>query len=199
MKKTNKKEIRALIEAQSKGQKELIYNEGNSDEFKVKVVSAIPYTKRAGLIREIFELNFVGNGEHIDEYMPSALEFARKYCIIKYYTDLQLPTNLDELWLVLNHTSIYRDVCEFVGEDVQVIFNEADKLIEAKLSYLSSKSDLNLLIKKITGVVEKFGDNLKDIDLGKFASILSTLSGVSPDQLVDSILKYSKQGEEKAQ
>lgn len=120
------KQPETLVEAQSRGQKEIIYNEGTEDELKVVVVSAIPYTKRTVLISELVALNFAGDASHINDYMPSALEFARKYTIVRYYSDLKLPTNLDELWLILNHTSIFQDIYDFVGNDIDKIFDEAD-------------------------------------------------------------------------
>ena len=189
MKKTSKKALRTLVEAQSRGQKEIIYNEGTEDELKVVVVSAIPYTKRTVLISELVALNFAGDASHINDYMPSALEFARKYTIVRYYSDLKLPTNLDELWLILNHTSIFQDIYDFVGDDIDKIFDEADKQIEAKLAYLANQSDLNLFLGNISKVVEKFGDALKDVDIHKLISVLGNMSQFSSEELVDSILK----------
>lgn len=189
MKKTSKKALRTLVEAQSRGQKEIIYNEGTEDELKVVVVSAIPYTKRTALISELVALNFAGDASHINDYMPSALEFARKYTIVRYYSDLKLPTNLDEIWLILNHTSIFQDIYDFVGNDIDKIFNEADKQIEAKLAYLANQSDLNLFLGNISKVVEKFGDTLKDVDIHKLISVLGNMSQFSSEELVDSILK----------
>lgn len=189
MKKTSKKALRTLVEAQSRGQKEIIYNEGTEDELKVVVVSAIPYTKRTVLISELVALNFAGDASHINDYMPSALEFARKYTIVRYYSNLKLPTNLDELWLILNHTSIFQDIYGFVGNDIDKIFDEADKQIEAKLAYLANQSDLNLFLGNISKVVEKFGDALKDVDVHKLISVLGNMSQLSSEELVDSILK----------
>lgn len=192
MKKTNKKGLRALVEAQTKGQKEIIYNEGTENEFKIIIKSAIPYTKRTALINELVSLNFTGNASHIDDYMPSALTFARKYAVIRYYSDLKLPTELDELWLVINHTSIFDDIYDFVGEDIDMIFYEADKLIAAKLSYLANQSDMNLFLGKISKVVESFSASLKDVDVHKLISVLGNMSQFSSDELVNSILKVNQ-------
>ena len=133
MKKSQKKAIRALVEAQSRGQKELIYNSGTENELKITVVSAIPHTKRTAMIMEIVSLNFANEIVDVDSYMPTALELSRRYAVLKYYTDLKFPSDIDELWLILNHTSIYDDVVEFVGVDIAKIFDEADKMISAKL------------------------------------------------------------------
>lgn len=188
MKKVKNNALRALIEAQSKGQKELIYSEGTDNELRIKVVSAIPYTKRTRMIAEIVSLNFAGDAANIDDYMSSSLDFARKYTVLKYYTDLKLPTNIDELWLVLNYTTIYKDVVDFVGEDIVQIFNEADKMIDAKVSHLTHKTELSLFLGTISKAMEQFGVSLENIDFSELMGNLKGLPSGSAQELVGAIL-----------
>ena len=199
MKKSQKKAIRALVEAQSRGQKELIYNSGTENELKITVVSAIPHTKRTAMIMEIVSLNFANEIVDVDSYMPTALELSRRYAVLKYYTDLKFPSDIDELWLILNHTSIYDDVVEFVGVDIAKIFDEADKMISAKVAYLTHKSDLNLFLSKMTAVVEKFGASMEGVDMTKMLSVLGNLSQFSSTDLVGAILENKEEGGEPSQ
>lgn len=196
MKKTNKKALIKLIESQSKGQTTLVYNEGTEDEIRVNVVGVIPYSKRLALISELVALNFAGDASHIDDYMPSAWELARKLVIVRYYSDLKLPNDINDIWLVLNHTTIFHDICQFVGSDINDILSAADKQIKTKVDYLAHQSDLNIFLKKISGVIDQFGDSLKGVDLSKMISILENMSQFSSDQLVDSILKVKTESVE---
>ena len=199
MKKSQKKAIRTLIENQSKGQKELTYNCGTEDELKVTVVSAIPYTKRMEMIEEIVSYNFSDEATGIEGYMPAALEFAKRYIVLKYYTDLTFPDNIDEIWLLLNHTTIYNDVFTFVENDIREIYSAADKMISAKLAYLTQKSDLNLFLNKITSMIGKFNSSLENIDMEKLVKLLENLSQFSATDLVDAIFELKPKSEETIQ
>lgn len=193
MRKTKKNTaLRTLIESQLEGTKQLVYNEGTENELKVKVYIAIPFNKRTEMIMEIVSWCFAKNPVSIEDYRPMSLEFSKRYAVLSYFTDLKLPEDLNELWLVLNHTPIYDDVVNILGEQLWTIFDEAAMAIDAKVRYLTHKSDLNLFLNNISKVVESFGENLAGIDISSLARILTSLKGVSNDDIIDGILRSAK-------
>lgn len=190
--------LRKLVEDYlgSKDDSELIYNEGTEYELKLKVYKAIPFEKRTEMIVTIVSMVFSENPITIDDYRPMSYEFAKRYATLTYFTDLKLPTNINELWLVLNHTNIFDDVLSIVGGQLNSILEEAFEAIQAKVAYLTHKTDLNLLIEKFAKMLESTGESLAGVDIQQLAKALTSIRGVSTNDIVDGILRSAEKKED---
>lgn len=162
---------------------------------KVKVYAAIPYKERTAMVLGIVDFVFKGKDD-VDQYTPSSLEFAKRYMTIKHYTDLEMPSDLDEAWLVLNHTTIYDDVVNFVGDDIQRVFEEASKSIEARVHYMENKTDMNRFLQSITKMVELYGVNFKGVEAETFVKALKNIGNMSQQKIVE--LMQESGGEKEA-
>lgn len=179
--------LKALIESQAAKPQTLTYGEGET-ELTVVVTPVIPFTKRTEMIKFIVDSAFTTGIETIQSYTPQYVKLAKRCAVLQYFTDLKMPSKLNDIWMILNHTSIYRDVIEIVGEDIDDIFDEADRAIAAQRDYLSHKTDINTLFSKIGNAV---GDiKFSQEDLTTLLDVFKNMPNVSEDQIVDGILKF---------
>lgn len=186
MKKTknanNTAQIKALVEASAPRVNELKYGEADN-ELIVKVYPVLPFTKRMEMVREIVDGVFMDEKDSVNTYVPEFLSLLQKYTVIKFFTDLSLPTKLDDMWLVLNYTSIYDDVIKIVGfNDVNDIFEAANKAIDTYRQYLTTKSDFNSLMKKIGGALSDIESKIPQEDITAITSKIKDMPNSSSIQ-----------------
>lgn len=181
-------QLEDFLDAQIKEDKTLEYGEGAS-KLTITVTSLLSLQRRVEMVRQIVDTVFL-DGNDIYAYAPEYEKFAKRYAVIQYFTDFELPKDLDTLWLVLNYTSLYDDVVSIIGKDVEDILSEADKRIETKRHYLENKTDLNRLMEKFTNSVGDIGTQVTPENFQEVLGLLKKLpSNLSSDQIVDAILK----------
>lgn len=106
--------------------------------------------------------------------------------VVKNFTDIQLPDKLDDLWLLLNYTAIYDDVVNAVGsEDINDIFDAANKAIDTYRQYLATKTDISSFMDKIGGVLSDFEGKVSKDDI---AEITSKIKNVPAGSTLQSII-----------
>ena len=146
--KSNKQEIR-----------ELNYKCGDT-EVTIRVYPTIPFINRTKMVNEIYQGVFMGGKNTTEDYVPEYLNFLRMYYTIKYFTDFELPENLEDAWALLSATNLYYDVYHVLGMTLQTIFDEADNKIETRRLYLSNRSDINSMISKIAEKIDSMNMNV---------------------------------------
>lgn len=184
----NTTQIKALIEASAPKVKELKYGSGEN-ELTINVYPVIPFTKRVEMIREIADGVFMDSKDSVNTYVPEYLTLLQKYAVIKHFTDLKLPTKLDDMWLVLNYTSIYDDVVKLVGVgEIQDIFDAANKAIDTYRQYLTTKTDVNSLMNKIGSVLSDFEGKIPQEDIKEITSKIKDIpKGSSLQDIIGSL------------
>lgn len=165
MKKT-KTNIEKLLNNLEKPKAVTIKYTVGDEEILVKAFSTIPFRKRAELIECISNLMF-GMSENQNEinYQPQYSEFAIKYSIIRFYSDVVLPEDVDTIWLILDKTSLFDDICENIEDDLNVIYKQADELVDARKQYLIQHKDFNDLKDKVKDKVNEILNKFTNLDL----------------------------------
>lgn len=186
---SNTAQIEALIEAEAPKNEELIFGDGE-DKLIVKVCSVLPFTKRVEMVREIVDGVFMDNKDSVNTYMPEYLSLIQKYAVIKYFTDFKLPTKLDDMWLVLNYTSLYAKVVNLVGKDeIKDIFDAANMAIDTYRRYLTAKTDTNSFIDKIGNFIGDFESKISQEDIKDITSKVNDMSaGFSLQNIIGNLL-----------
>lgn len=181
----NTAQIRALVETSAPRVGELKYGEGET-ELIVKVYPVLPFTKRMEMVREIVDGVFMDAKDSLKSYMPEYRTFLERYAVIKFFTDLALPTKLDDMWLVLKYTTIYDDVVNLIGKaDIEDIFDAANKAIDTYRQYLVAKTDVNSLMNKIGDVLSDFEGRVPQEDI---EAITSKIKDLSPNGSLQDII-----------
>lgn len=192
-KKTNN--VRGFIESQMVETQELKYKIGETDELIVNVMPILPFTKRAEMVRTIASLVFINDGKTIDDYMPEYIELSKRLNVISYFTDFKMPKDINDVWLVLNYTTLFDDVVKIVGTDVYNIFAEADELIKARKHYLENKTDLNMLFAKLMNKLDEFGTQFNENDIQTIMKMLEKMPNLSSENIVKAIANIEKETE----
>ena len=193
-KKTNV--VKAFISSQIDEPKELKYDLGDAGELEVKVMPVLPFVKRAEMVRMIANLVFINDGKSINDYMPEYIELSKRLNVVAYFTDFKMPKDINDVWLVLNYTSLYDDVVKIVGADIDRIFQEADALIESRRRYLENKTDLNTLFEKITGELDEFSTQFDENDIQSMIKVIEKIPNFSTENVVKAIANIEKDSEE---
>lgn len=193
-KKTNV--VKAFISSQIDEPKELKYDLCNAGELVVKVIPVLPFIKRAEMVRMIANLVFINDGKSINDYMPEYIELSKRLNVVSYFTDFKMPKDINDVWLVLNYTSLYDDVVKIVGADIDRIFQEADALIESRRRYLENKTDLNTLFEKITGKLDEFSTQFDENDIQSMMKVIEKIPNFSTENVVKAIANIEKDSEE---
>ena len=181
----NTAQIRTLVEATAPRIGELKYGEGET-ELIVKVYPVLPFTKRVEMIREIVDGVFMDDKDSVKTYVPEYRTLLERYAVIKFFTDLALPTKLDDMWLVLKYTPIYEDVVKLVGEtDIEDIFDAANKAIDTYRQYLVAKTDVNSLMNKVGDVLSDFEGRIPQEDI---EAITSKIKDLAPNGSLQDII-----------
>ena len=185
----NTAQIKAFVVASAPKVTELKYGEGEK-ELAIKVYPVLPFMKRTEMVREIIDGVFMDGKDSVNTYVPEFLTLLQKYAVIKYFTDLQLPTKLDDMWLVLNYTSLYDDVVQIVGEsEIKDIFDAANKAIDTYRQYLVSKTDMHSFMDKIGGVLKDFEGRIPQEDITEIVSKIKDMpKGGSLQDLITGLL-----------
>lgn len=188
MKKNKTSQVKALLEKCAPKVEELKYGEGEN-EFTVSVFPVLPFTKRTEMVREIADGVFMDDKASISTYVPEFLCLMQKFTTLKYFTDIELPKKINDLWLVLNYTSIYEDVSAVLGDNLFNIFNDANTLIDAKRDALVNKTDINSIVTKISDAVKSFENKVSPESIEAIVESLKGLSGSSsPQDIINAIM-----------
>lgn len=185
----NAAQLKAFFEANAPTKKELKYGEGDN-EFVINVYPVLPFSARMEMVRQIVNGVFMNERTSVNDYVPEFLILLQKYTVVKFYTDLELPTSLDDMWLVLNYTSLYDDIVKEVGADeIADIFDAANKAIDTYRQYLAAKTDTNALVKKIGDMLGDLNGVTSEGILDRFADALQNLpEGVSLQDLLGGLI-----------
>lgn len=193
MKKENQKDayaekLTAFVQAQVKEPVALKYNEGDK-QLTIKVFPVISFGKRMELISSIVGMVFIEGAEGKTEYRPELVKFVKRRAVVAYFTDIKLPENLDDLWALLCHTPLYKDVARIVGDDVGSILAEADEAIKIRCAEITDQNGINGLLRKVSSVIDSFAGELNGVDIGQLLEMFKSLPNMSEDELVKSVLK----------
>lgn len=188
--KNNTAQIKSLVEKSASKTSELRYGE-DGNELIVVVYPVLPFTKRMQMIREIVDGVFMDEKDTVLTYAPEFLSLLKKYAIIKYFTDLSLPNKLDDMWLVLNYTTIYDDVAQIIGDkEINDIFEAAENGIDTYRQYLITKTDTNSFMNKISKAISDFEANIPQEDMAQALESLKDMpQGFNMQDFMNVLLK----------
>lgn len=157
----------------------------------INVKPLISFTDRVKLIKEIASNAFIEESNNsVTQYSPEFITFLKRYYILSYYTDIKLPENINDAWLILRYTDIFDDVKKIIGEDiVKEIFDEVDDIINVrKKIVVASNSYLNLFM-QISAIINQLTSGISKEDIEKTLSQIENLPNANEIKgLIDKIV-----------
>lgn len=116
----------------------------------------------------------------VEGYLPAFLDFAHRYGVLVCYTDFEVPEELNDAWLAINHTPIYDKVAEVLGAaEVEEFRNQLDELIEAVKQERIHMVNFNRIVDKLGGVFDGFAKQFQNLDINETLKLFENL----PDKL----------------
>lgn len=166
----------------------------------VTTVPVLTASQWVMMAREIADSVIRRDAKDLSDYSPELLVVARRYAVIKYFSNFELPDGgANAFWLLVNYTALYDDIIDRIRfNDVKAIFDAADKLISARLQKICSKGDLYDAATVISGAVNKLGEKFSSVDFNGFIQAMSKLpegEKLSVNSLVDAILATNRDGD----
>ena len=166
------------------------------EEIHIQVRKHISYVERLKLISEIAAYVFpVVDGIYdISNYEPAQEEFAVRFTILSYFTDLKLPTDAKVLGDLVMNTSLYDDVEKLIGADYLAdIILQADQIIDTNKELAIKNNTANLLLVKIGDIMGKIGDKFKDINIDEIKNLMGKFKDINSDKIIETILNQNKE------
>jgi len=183
-----------LIAANSKPDKELKYGAGET-ELVITIQAIPPVAKRIEAIELAADLLF--SFEHgVDGYIPSLLNFAKKYAVLVCFTDIDFTFDLSDIWTLIHTTALYDDVVREVGKKAVAEFLcELNELVGAHKAARIHTVNISSVLDRLTAMVGGIGEQFKSIDLPKVLKGFSKLpKDLKGEDFIKQIISLTKGG-----
>ncbi len=192
-KKQNKISVNSMDKFVASDSKEIIIkciNKKNNEEIKVSVIPYLSLKAKGQFINDAASAVFVDG-----IYAPYMLDFAYKYCLLQYYTNINLPKNPEKINDIIQKTDIIEQVSKVIKD--KFLYQELCQLIEYRKNvYLKhNKTDefmeaLTTLVKSLNSIANS--DEFKGENFDKIVNAAIKIAGKDEKNIVNSVLEYKK-------
>jgi len=146
-------------------------------------------TEMLTFVDEVVSVCFPSGGG----FLPEAMEFAARSCIIKWYTNVSLPDNLEHRYEILYHTDIVDFVCQQIDsvqleEIMAAIDRKIDYLCQSHVAAVQKKLDqLTVVLEDLREQAEAMFSGVTPEDIKKLTGAISSGS-LSGEKIVDAYM-----------
>lgn len=193
MKKSKITDIAKIIKTIEKPEVKILEYGESEDKVTIETYPTIPFTKRSELIECIANLVFdMSDDKNIINYQPQYKELAKRYSVVRYYSNATFPTDIDSTWLILTKTGLYDDICKNITDDLDLIFEEAKELIKARKKYLIQHKDFDDFKAKISDAINEIVNKVSGFDFETILSQFPNLEGLQTSDIMGALMKENK-------
>lgn len=134
-------------------------------------------------------------------YMPEVRDFATRNCIIKYYTNISLPSNVEQRYDLLFHSTILDEIIPNID------YSQFDKMMRAikeKTAHLAQANieavtkQMNELCASFENMQKQFSDTFSGVDKDALTGVINALGDgvIDEEKIVQAVINAeSKNGE----
>lgn len=187
----SKKQLENLLSTGEANEQEIVLGSGD-DSVTIKVRKKIAFAEKMAMSRDIVLLTSPQNGG-VEGYIPMFYDLSVDVAILSYYTNLLLPQDLNELYMLVKETDLMENVMSIIGSDVKDVLDSTKETVANKINYLIHRSDGDNLMEKLVGVADSFKGKVEETDVEELLSTFKNLGNMSTDKIVDAILKTKKE------
>lgn len=187
----SKKQLENLLSTGEANEQEIVLGSGD-DSVTIKVRKKIAFAEKMSMSRDIVLLTSPQNGG-VEGYIPMFYDLSVNVAILSYYTNLLLPQDINELYMLVKETDLMEKVMSIVGPDVKDVLDSTKETVANKINYLIHRSDGDNLMEKLLGVADSFKGKIEETDVEELLSTFKNLGSMSTDKIVDVILKTKKE------
>lgn len=187
----SKKQLENLLSTGEANEQEIVLGSGD-DSVTIKVRKKIAFAEKMSMSRDIVLLTSPQNGG-VEGYIPMFYDLSVNVAILSYYTNLLLPQDINELYMLVKETDLMEKVMSIIGPDVKDVLDSTKETVANKINYLIHRSDGDNLMEKLLGVADSFKGKIEGTDVEELLSTFKNLGNMSTDKIVDTILKTKKE------
>lgn len=187
----SKKQLENLLSTGEANEQEIVLGSGD-DSVTIKVRKKIAFAEKMSMSRDIVLLTSPQNGG-VEGYIPMFYDLSVNVAILSYYTNLLLPQDINELYMLVKETDLMEKVMSIIGPDVKDVLDSTKETVVNKINYLIHRSDGDNLMEKLLGVADSFKGKIEETDVEGLLSTFKNLGNMSTDKIVDAILKTKKE------
>lgn len=187
----SKKQLENLLSTGEANEQEIVLGSGD-DSVTIKVRKKIAFAEKMSMSRDIVLLTSPQNGG-VEGYIPMFYALSVDVAILSYYTNLLLPQDINELYMLVKETDLMEKVMSIIGPDVKDVLDSTKETVANKINYLIHRSDGDNLMEKLLGVADSFKGKIEETDVEGLLSTFKNLGNMSTDKIVDAILKTKKE------
>lgn len=187
----SKKQLENLLSTGEANEQEIVLGSGD-DSVTIKVRKKIAFAEKMSMSRDIVLLTSPQNGG-VEGYIPMFYDLSVNVAILSYYTNLLLPQDINELYMLVKETDLMEKVMSIIGPDVKDVLDSTKETVVNKINYLIHRSDGDNLMEKLLGVADSFKGKIEGTDVEELLSTFKNLGNMSTDKIVDAILKTKKE------
>jgi len=178
-----------IIEA-TKKEPDIITYEVDGESINITVKPYLTLKEHQSFISDIADAVFV-NGA----YAPNMLNFAYGYNLISYFTNINLPKNVEKINELLASTNIVENIEDSI--QYHGFIDEVIDVIEFRKNVYLNNTGTNEFMASLTALTDNLNkaveSGIKDIDPKEVLEVAKNLADKKEDQLVDGILDFEEE------
>lgn len=133
-----------------------------------------------------------------DEFIPSVASFQFNSCVLRFYTDLPYPEDLDDALYLIYGTDIMEVVYQYVNIDqIKCLEDACTKKFEYKCDAytITSKLRVNNLINSFDSLASTIGTMSDKVESSNFKKVLDSISEgvIDEKKLVDAFIENKEE------
>lgn len=168
-------------------------NKKGEDLFILTINPNITFAERTSMIEDICKIVFDGEDRYdIETYNPHLVNFAKKYVALMYFTDIQMPEDLETVFELVMNTTLYDDMAVYVESALTSVYADVDEAIRTYRNTGIYNHNFKMLAKKLNGFFDKVSEQFKDIDMNEIMAMLENFKGLDTNSIIEKIVALKK-------
>ena len=164
------------------------------DNQTIEVKKFLPIGEAMGFVSNVVDGCFDDNGT----FIPEALDFLKRYELVKRYTNIAMPNDTTDTYAILYGTELYNDIFGMVNLDqANALYVAIDKRIELltndKTREIENK--INELYSTLSNFVNTIRSVFDDVTGEQLADFINAVANgeINEEKIASSVLKARRE------
>lgn len=168
MAKAKKITIASMMKAMEvdKNNKDMLVIGEGENRVEVVVKKKLTLFERADMVNSIVSMVWSQDENGAEMYAPYLRKFAYDFNILNYFTNIQLPDDMNKVWEFVDNADIADIIIDFVGGGyIENIIREANEAIEYRKAEILKRSKLDSVFDSLSGIMKYVGNQTQNLDM----------------------------------
>lgn len=140
---------------------------------KIMIKKQISLMDIAAFVEGVMEMVFRTNEQDIEIYCPQFKDFAFRYNLIVFFTNIDLQDrHLQDAEQIVLNEEIYEAISDIIGPSMYILYDATDDLIQYKLKRMVRQSKFDETLNSIVEVIKALTDKINNEDQSELLKYL---------------------------